>query len=237
MSKRTHDLIYLQENRYEQPKEIFVKGAAIAQRVDMLAARKRVVDIGCAAGEFLYYLDKHHPGPEYLGIDNLPELLEKARSFVPRVEFRQGSVLEPDLLQPGSMDSILMFGVHSIFDDLRSVLRNLLGWIKEGGKILMFGTFNPHPVDVWTVYRLSESSDPEREAGWNQFSLRSVERWVRELAPQAECCFERFELSFDDPPKPDDVMRTWTFRHSEGQQAFTNGASLIINRYHLLIET
>ena len=236
-TKRTHDLLYLDENRYETPKEIFLRGAEIAHNAGMLDSGKTIVDIGCAAGEFLYHLTKVYPGPNYIGIDVLDKLLEKAGKMVPGVEFRRGSVFHNDLLPSDSADGILMYGVHGLVDDLREVLARLVGWTKPGGNILIFGSFNKHPVDVWVQYKLSgDGTDDAHEIGWNQFSLESVKRWVEDVAPGATCTVEKFELSFDDPPKPDDIMRSWTFRDEHGEKAFTNGLSLILNRYFVLIE-
>ena len=52
----------------------------------------RILDIGCATGDFLYYLKGLYPDGEFTGIDVMPELLEQARSEVPSVKFSTGNI-------------------------------------------------------------------------------------------------------------------------------------------------
>ena len=55
--KRTHDKLYLKENRYDRPKEMFkfiFKKSFIKKN-----ANEVIGDFGCAAGEFLYFLNKN----------------------------------------------------------------------------------------------------------------------------------------------------------------------------------
>lgn len=55
-TKKHQDYIYEQENYYDNPKEtfMFLKNL-ITDSFDTAG----VLDIGCAKGEFLYYLKKH----------------------------------------------------------------------------------------------------------------------------------------------------------------------------------
>ncbi|HYH43749.1 MAG TPA: class I SAM-dependent methyltransferase [Burkholderiales bacterium] len=234
---RTHDkTIYLEENRYETPKEIFVNMVELARRGGGLKPGARVGDFGCAAGEFLYYLRKQEPAAVLQGYDVVPELLEKARQHVPGVSFSQGSVLDPALVPEGSMDVSFMLGVASIFDDFRPILDNLIRWTKKGGRIYMFGCFNPHPVDVWVTYRSVHQHGPDhREVGWNMFSMASVSQYLDAKLGTKCHKFSHFELSFDLDPTPGDPARTWTFKTEDGRRAFTNGLSLIVNREFLEI--
>jgi|688.fasta_scaffold168732_1 tRNA G46 methylase TrmB len=100
--ERTHDLeLYLNENRYEEPKELFkfitdylieVKGLKYFEDLQLC-------DFGCAAGEFLYHLDTCFPKSKLMGVDILEELIFKANKFVPRASFTVGSILESNLIE------------------------------------------------------------------------------------------------------------------------------------------
>lgn len=101
--QRTADLdIYLKENRYKKPKEIFIKLAELA--APSISNDSLVVDLGCAAGEFLYYLKSRFENAKLIGADLLPELIEKAEKNVNGVSFRTGSVLDQKLFVKESLD-------------------------------------------------------------------------------------------------------------------------------------
>ena len=62
---RTHDLFYLEEERYEKSKELHEKISQdiIVSRPNQEAEKNRlkILDAGCAAGEFLFLLRKRFP--------------------------------------------------------------------------------------------------------------------------------------------------------------------------------
>lgn len=227
--KRTHDkAIYLEEDRYENPKEMFKVLASRAIASGALRKGARVVDIGCAAGEFLYYLRSRCPDAEYHGYDVVPELLIKARSKVPGVAFHQGSILDRETLAPASVDVAFLIGVMQIFDEYETSISNLLHWTSPGGRIFIARLFNPYPIDVWVKYRWSDDPDPyHREPGWNMFSMASVSRYLDSRVGAGRYSFTPFEMPFDLDPHAGDPVRTWTFQDQNGRRLFTNGLSLL----------
>ena len=63
-----HDRFYLTEDRRQQPKEYFK--FLVQQAAPILCSRSpHVLDIGCAAGDFLYYLRSSYPNARIAGID------------------------------------------------------------------------------------------------------------------------------------------------------------------------
>lgn len=229
--RRTHDKeVYLDEGRYENPKEIFKMVHAHTSKANALRPGAAVADFGCAAGELLYYLHRKEPAATYHGYDVVPELLEKARANVPSCGFSEGSVLDRDLLSGATLDVAFMIGVHEIFDDFVPALSNLLYWTREGGSVYLFGGFNPYPVDVHVNYRLVDDPVPEhREPGWNQFSKVSFSRYLDQTLGQGRHRFVPFELPFDLAPRADDPARTWTFLDGQGRRLIRNGLALLIN--------
>lgn len=229
--QRTHDReIYLAENRYREPKELFKRIADLVENTGVVRPGCRITDVGCAAGEFIYYLRERFPETSLLGVDLLPELLAKARGVLPEVSFQAGSVLDEDVLPAESSDVTLLVGVHSIFDDFRMPFSNLLRWTRPGGVVVVAGLFNPHPVDVWVTYRAADRpADDPRELGWNLVSKASVSRYLDAAVGVGRYEFVPFELPFDLAPNPSDPVRTWTFKDAEGRRLFTNGLSLLCN--------
>ena len=229
--QRTRDKqTYLKESRYEQPKEIFKLLRDRSVRDGALQDGATVRDFGCAAGEFLYHLSRTFPSADYWGYDPVPELLDKARQQVPGVAFEPGSVLDDDLVPAESTDLAFMLGVHSIFDEFEPCLSNLIRWTRRGGRIYVFGMFNPHPIDVWVKYRPVGHPNPDhREPGWNIFSKASVAHFLDATLGAGKHDFTRFEMPFQLDADPSDPVRSWTFVDSQGRRLFTNGLSLICN--------
>jgi SAM-dependent methyltransferase len=226
---RTHDQLYLTENRYEQPKEIFRIAAAIVRSAGLGGRGHRLVDIGCAAGEFAYFLKKEFPEADVAGYDLLPELIDKARTQVPGVQFAVGSVLEPTLLEQGSADVTFLIGVHSIFDDPTDCFRNLIRWTKPGGLVIVLGLFNKFDIDVWVRYRPAGKPDGAKELGWNLVSRSSARRIVAEADSRASVEFHPVVMPLDLPRNASDPVRSWTEKRADGERFLTNGLSLIIN--------
>ena len=226
--RRTHDKdVYLNEDRYENPKEIFKIVHLHAARSNALRPGAVVGDFGCAAGEFLYYLRGQEPAGRYCGYDVVPELLAKARANVRGCDFREGSVLDRDLLGAATLDLAFMIGVHEIFDDFVPALANLLHWTRPGGSVYVFGGFNPYPVDVYVKYHATSDPEPEhREPGWNQFSKVSFSRYLDQALGSGRHRFVPFQLPFDLPSRPEDPVRTWTFLDDQGRRLIRNAAAI-----------
>ena len=229
--RRTHDLeVYLKEQRYEEPKELFKILAGIVKRSGAMVEGSRVFDFGCAAGEFLYYMRKEFPSAKYIGYDVVPELIDAARQKVQGVDFRLGSVTEAQLLTCDSIDVAFMAGVHSIFDEFESCFSNLFRWVRPGGRLYVVGLFNPSPIDVWVKYRRVDDPDLDhREPGWNIFSKASVSRFIDSTIGPGNHSFTPFEMPFDLESNAEDPVRSWTFIDGQGRRLATNGLSLICN--------
>jgi trans-aconitate methyltransferase len=140
MTLRTHDLLYLNENRYEGTKESFKFTLKTALEFSDRMPRS-ILDVGCAAGEFPFFLVRAIEGAHIHGMDVMPELVEKARQVVPEAEFFVGSVLDPEATS-GAFDMVFLVGVHSIFDEIEPWLSNLLKWTNPGGTVAVFGLIN-----------------------------------------------------------------------------------------------
>jgi SAM-dependent methyltransferase len=220
--------VYLKENRYERPKEIFKLLAALAGQSGLLKVGARVADIGCAAGEFLYFLEQTHPGPSYAGWDALPELIDKARRMVPRVEFTTGSVLDAALAPEASFDVVFLSGVMSLCDDFRVVLENALRWTRPGGHIYIFEVFNPHPVDVFLRFRRAGEAGEDGEGHWNVLSRQTVTAFLDGAVGRSAYRFIPFEMPFDIEPDASDPVRAWTWSVG-GRRLFTSGLSMLLN--------
>jgi SAM-dependent methyltransferase len=222
---RTHDHIYLQENRYETPKESFKFCLALAR--DYGFSQGRVYDFGCAAGEQAYFLRAQLRDSDIYGVDVLPELIAKAKQYVPGVSFAQGSVLDRKIVAENSADLALLSGVHSIFDDPLEVFDNLMYWTRPQGLVIVFGLFNRYPIDTFVRLRRFQDDVDHREEGWNMISQATVGRFLDRHAKVKQYQFHEFTISVDLLPYPDDVLRSWTFKNAAGERLIMSGTGLI----------
>ena len=232
--QRSHDSFYLNENRYDEPKELFkfIMDRAVSNNVSF--EEKSLCDYGCAAGEFLFYINKLFPKAKLSGFDILPELIEKCAIYVPSASLEVGSVLETNSERENSSDISFLVGVHSIFDEFEDCFKNLISWTKPGGKIYIAGMFNPFPVDVLVKYKMAqEYNENIYESGWNIFSQASVAEFLRKNSKVKSYSFEKFDLSID-LSRQEDPVRSWTIKDFNGSRLIVN--ALCIIQPHYLLE-
>lgn len=232
--QRTHDAFYLDENRYNEPKEMFKFIAANAFDQNEKSSSLSVCDFGCAAGEFLFYLRSVLPKASLEGVDVMPSLLEKAAKFVPSAKLREGSVLDGDCKAESQYDKSFLIGVHSIFDEFETCFGNLVKWTKPGGSVYIVGMFNPLPVDVLIKYKESKNYENDvYESGWNIFSQQSVSGFLGKNKKVKSSSFKKFEITID-LPRQEDPLRSWTLRDYRDSRWIING--LCILQPHYLLE-
>lgn len=124
----------------------------------------KVVDAGSGGG-FDCFVAARQVGPEgrVVGIDMLPEMLEKSRGTAQRmglghVEFREG-ILEEIPVEDGWADAIISNGVINLCADKRQVFGELWRILRPGGVIQFGDIANGKPVpeaairnvDLWTA--------------------------------------------------------------------------------------
>ena len=142
-SIREHDKLYLNENRKTNPKEYFKFIGNFFEKYVNSIKNPTILDIGCATGDFLYYLSTCFPKAELYGADVDLDLLERTKrevSLVKRTFQIDISDLKTDI---GKYDAVFMSGVHSIYDELNWInsIKSLLK--DENSRGYIFGIFNP----------------------------------------------------------------------------------------------
>ena len=224
---RTHDSIYMSENRYKKPKEMFkfIEKRAFGKKNNL--KEEIICDFGCAAGEFIYYLKQKHPNRKFLGVDIRVDLLKKAKKILPEVIFKRKSVLKKSSFPRNSFNKTFLIGVHPIFDDFEKCFSNLIYWTKPKGSVYICEMFNYYPVDVIIKYRTSNNyKKSPYESGWNIFSEESVSNFLKKKNSVKNFKFEKFEMTFDLKPQKDPI-RSWTFKDLKKRRYVTNGLSII----------
>jgi hypothetical protein len=222
--KRDHDFLYLQEDQSVNPKEYFKLAASLilehrqAGNLDCL----RLLDVGCAAGDFLktlYQLSAVYQEDVIAGSDVIVELLNEARRRLPPVQFFEHDIGSQPLSKIAAQyDIVTMLGVHSIFDSL-DWIENIVSGLSSGGIAIVYGIFNPYPYDV--IVRVKPACAPEcGQPGWNVHSRESIFEYCANKSINAR--FIDWEPDIDIAIQPVDQLRSWTIPVSpcyvQGQQ-------------------
>ena len=221
--------IYLTEDRYEKPKELFrfigdlIEKHGVAENASML-------DAGCATGELIYYLRGRFPNiTRFNGIDISQAMIDQAGFVMPDTTFVVGSLTEPADFSDRDYDIVTCSGVLSCFDEPDIPVMNLLNSTRAGGSVYIYSPFNDDPIDVISRYRRAENVDSPWEGGWNIFSRTTIERLLTASGYDLRWEWHSFDIPFDLVKRSDDPMRTWTIRTEEKERQTVNGACQLIN--------
>ena len=218
---RTHDNLYLGEDRKHIPKEYF---KFIKERAGNLCGD--VLDVGCATGDFLWFLNENYSDLNLHGVDVNNDLLDRARVEVPLASFTQGDITKTDI--GGQYDYIFMNSVHAIFDvsDVSVWLVPLVNLLKKEkhSTIFVFGLFNLECLDVSICCRAS-STNGAWEAGWSVLSQKTVTDYCARKGWR--CSFCDFDISIDIEKNSADPLRSWTVTMQNGKRMIVNGLQLI----------
>ncbi len=157
--------IYLNEDRYQEPKEVFkLMADLIVKEVDN-ANGKLFLDVGCATGEFLWYLRSRFPLANFSGVEVSESMVNAARMQLPDCRLTVGSILNEEDFEANSVDVVTCSGLLPLFDDQKIPIGNLIKCLKTGGCLVIYTLVNNDPVDMVMRYRDVRFSESEWETG------------------------------------------------------------------------
>lgn len=227
---RDHDQLYLSEDRKLNPKEYFKFIGATIKPFLCDIQNPKIIDVGCATGDFLHYLSTQHPSASFTGLDIMPELLDRARKEIPTAHFQQGDITEESTLPKAQYDAAFLIGVHSIFDDHEPFLDHMMKLLRPDGRAYIFGIFNPMDCDVLVKVRAS-GEQGSWQAGWNVFSKKTISTHLNKKNVRHR--FVDWSIGIDIPKNPTDPLRSWTFKMADGSRGIVNGTQ-ILHQFSLL---
>lgn len=227
--KIRNDDQYLRLARYENPLKIH---KVITEKISRLGDGD-LLDIGAAAGEFLFNLEKNITN-KLTGLEIDQRLIERSKNFI-HSRIQQGSVLDGDLFETNQFQIITFLNTHVIFDDLEPVLLNIKKWSSDNADIFIFGAFNPDPVDVWVRYKLSDGSDDRLQYGWNIPSIKTVSSLLTKLFGPNSFDWQNFSIDFQIKKDPQDFLRQRTIRNGD-KLMLINGLCQVVYPYILHIK-
>lgn len=232
MSKiiRTHDDFYLKDQRKQNTKEYF-KFLLKILRKNKITQRKgvKIIDIGCATGELIYYLKNRFKNADFYGLDVHPKLIKFAKKDpdLKDVNFSVGNIINPPRKNHlNKYDVVLFIAVHSIWDDIDIWFSKLKKYGKKGSSIYIFGLFNSNPIDTFVKIRRSSSKNKNLEPGWNLISINTYKNYFKKKGVK-NYKFHPWEIKINLPINKKDLMRSYTQKLSNNKYQLTSGIGLI----------
>jgi trans-aconitate methyltransferase len=227
---------YIKEGWLNGPKESAKRLADLMLKHQARSAGQ-ALDVGCATGELMAYLNARFPDLSFTGADVFDELLETGRRLLPSAQFVNASILQPPASFFERFDVVTAIGVMSIFDEEQLTLfwKNLLDSTKVGGWIAVLSPLNEYGIDAIIRHRKRRDGQVlPWESGWNVFSIETI-REVLEKLGQHDVNFERFVFEPVLLPKPDRI-RTWTLPTRDHPHQLTNGLKLLVDHYFITLQ-
>ena len=228
---RKADVLYLKENRYKKPKEIT---KLLTNKITKIHKKKRIfdiADIGCAAGEFLYYLKNNLNYVNFYGFDSQHLLLNKSKNRVKNVEFIKKSILTDFHKYKNKYDISTCLGVIQIFDDFEKPIKNLIKITKPGGKIFIQTLINDFPIDVNIKYSKSKNwlngRPTYQESGWNIISKKTITKFLKNNKEVKNFKIYDIKYTYNQNKDLKDPMRSWSV-YLNNQKKIMNGLNLLI---------
>ena len=224
MHIRTHDKIYLKSNRYNKPQESFKLLLKLLGKNLPKNKTLKLLDIGCATGELIYFLSKNTKNINFYGTDIRGDLLKKAKKNCNEATFKKLN-FEKKIKFNDKFDIIIIIGVLSIFDNLDIFFENLKNISKKKTIIYIGGHFNNYDYNVKVYYNDLKLKKNIYQTGWTVWSVKSIKKYLKNKK------FKQHNLimPFDIKQKKNDLMRSWTIKINN-RRFFTNATTIIQNQ-------
>lgn len=225
---------YIESGWSVEPRERFKAALPHLEHAVGLKGLK-VLDVGCATGEFLGYLSDNLTDPTLVGVDYSEDLLSEGRRLLPAADFRFASAIQLPNDMDGIFDVVTSIGVMSIFDAeaIEAYWQNLLRVCRTEGVVIVLAPLNEYGIDTMIQHRKRMPGRAIKwETGWNIFSFETIAEIVEGLGHKVE--FHPFQIPFPIERSIDPV-RTWTIATDGNKHQLTNGIKLLINHVFMVV--
>ena len=230
---RIHDEIYLKSNRFKKPKESSKLLYKILKKRLSKTKNYELLDVGCANGELLYFLNKKFSNINFHGVDVKSDLIKLAKKKLPsdinlsKIDYTQN--LKKTLNK--KFDIIICAGVISIFDNLDNFFKNIKKNMKKNTILLIFEQLNEYDYDVIIAYKDLNSKITNFQSGFNIWSIKTIKEYFKEK----KFVKHPFEIKFDIKQNKKDLIRSWTTKINK-KRYFINALLSIKNQMWLEIK-
>jgi trans-aconitate 2-methyltransferase len=171
----------------------------------------RVIDLGCGTGELTGRLAGALPGSDVVGIDNSPQMLERARSQErPGLRFEQTAI--EDLQGKAEWDLIFSHAALQWVDDHPTLIPRLLALVRPGGQLAVQMPSN-HGHTTHRLITVIAGEEPFRTAlaGWTRQSpVLPVDQYAELLYAHGGRELTVFEKVYPHVLDGPDALADWT---------------------------
>ena len=227
---RIHDKFYLNSNRHNKPKEYFKLLHKILKKKIKKNKKYELLDVGCANGELLFFLDKKFSNLKFTGVDIRKDLIDSAKKKLPTNIALSKKDFNKRILIKKKYDFVICCGVISIFDNLEIFINNLKKSVKKNGYLFIFNSFNEYDFDAIVSYKDLNSNVKNYQSGWNIWSVKTIQKYFKTKVKK-----HKFQIKFDIKKNKDDLIRTWTL-NIDKKRYFVNALQIIQNQMFLEIK-
>lgn len=133
-----------------------------------------------------------------------------AKIKMPNINFINTSVIDLQNIEFPKYDFCVFLGVMPIFDNIESIMRNLISVMNNTVALYILDSINNDPVDVIMSYKIS-SENSEWQSGFNIRSEKSYGNILRTIDARLKYRFYPFNIKFPIK-KTEDPMRAWTIK-------------------------
>lgn len=220
---KSQDYIYLKENYIKKPKEQFY---FLEKEILKKNNEIDLLDLGCAKGEFIYFLSRHKKIKNLTGIDYSQSLIKYAKSQnrnTEKIKFYKKKAENFSIKK--KFDFIIISGLISYFDDPKKIIKCSINHLKKNGIIIILDKFNENNVDILVSFRNNKISK-KFEKGWNFHSIKTLSEIFKQKNFQ-QITKKKFKLKIPLKPKKD-PGRSFKLKTNYGD-FFANGLNQFYN--------
>lgn len=185
---------------------------------------KSILDIGCATGDFLYFLGEIVE--KKVGIDISEELISHAKLRVPDSEFRAIDVFE-FFRERERFDAVFMAGTLNTFMEYRHLLKSLID-ATSPKLIIIQSPFNISPIDTRVMHVDAYSHNVEFQCAYYLYSIDKLISYLEELG--ATVVSQKYQMQGVLKRDQTNPMRNYHV-NIDGEKCLTNGASIILREF------
>jgi trans-aconitate methyltransferase len=188
-----------------------------------------LLDLGCANGEFLYFLADKFPKAALHGLDITQEFLSIATKLLKEkrpIKLSLGNMFS----HKDNYDVVFCMGTAPIFPDPEKFITTLISMLRAGGVCIVDGLFNKHDCDVRLEFKdSSKSEDILWRTDFNIHSVKTISKIIEK--------FPGMEVEFHHPTFDAEIEKlesephvsVWTFKDQEGNNVITSGLRQVLN--------
>jgi len=226
---------YLDLTRLKNPKDGFKNCIKLLEK-KIKINKKKIIDIGCANGEFLDYFIYKYPVNFYCGVDIDKSFLNVAKknNRLKDVKFINNNF--KNIKIKSLFDVAICMGVSHSIKNIDELITKLLTFVRKKGIVIIDGFFNDYDIDTQIFFKDNSSKNKKWQNNFNHFSKHTVIKILKNKKIK-KFSFHDSVLKVDIPKNHKIKPHHFVWTEMIGKKKIvTNGINLIFKRQFLLFK-